>query len=368
MEITSIDAIPVSVPLDESVATGTRSLETREYVVVNVRTDTETEGWAYAVSYGAATVIVEAIESSLAGIVRGSDPRDTKRLWREMFDGTVRYGRKGAVVRALSLVDIALWDIKAKQTDQPLYKLLGAYTDEVSAYATAGYYGDDRTLEDLREEMRRYAERGYDSVKMKVGRRTVEVDAERVRAARDGLGADRNLLLDANGAYAHEHEAVTACRAFAPADPYFIEEPVSPDSIDLMTRVNRAIDPAIAAGELEYTRYGFVDLLQRNAVDVVQPDATAVGGISEWLRVANTAASLDVPVAPHGHASLHAHLTAAIENGLWIEYFPRDVGIRALDAFVENPVEPDDGVVAVPGRPGIGLTYDEAAIEEYDLR
>lgn len=367
MEIAEVESFAVSIPLAEPVAFATRVVEERDHAVVYVRTDDGTEGVGYSLGYGGAGLIADAVSDLLAPMLVGEDPRDTTRLWREMFDGTVQIGRKGVVLRAISCVDIALWDVKAKAADMPLYKLLGGSRERVPAYASGGYYRDGKGLEGLYDEMERYVERGHDAVKVKVGRRSLEREVERVRTAREAIGDERTLLLDANGKWRNEQEAVRACRAFAEFDPYFIEEPVMPDSVDLMGRVNAALDYPVAAGELEFSRYGFRQLLDSDAVGIVQPDATVVGGITEWLRVAHDAAARDVPVAPHYNWDLHVQLLGAVENGLWAEYFYRDSDVKAFDDVLDNPMVPEDGYLDVPDRPGHGVSLDRPKLEEYRL-
>jgi D-arabinonate dehydratase len=366
--ITEVESFAVSIPLAEPVSFATRTIEERDHAVTYVRTDDGYEGVGYTLGYGGAELVASAVEDVLAPMVEGEDPHDTERLWREMFDGTVQIGRKGVMVRALSTVDIALWDVNAKAAGLPLYKYLGAYADSVPSYASGGYYRDEKGLDGLRREVRRYVDRGHDAVKIKVGRLSVPEEAERVRVAREALGAHGTLMLDANGAWSDKGEAVRACRAFAEYDPYFIEEPVMPDSHDLMRSVNEALSYPVAAGELEFSRYGFRDLLREGAVEVLQPDVTVVGGVTEWMKVASAAATVDVPVAPHYNWNLHAHLVAAVENGKWVEYFYRDSDVKAFDDVVEQPLEPDDeGDIDLPDRPGHGVSLDRDALASFRL-
>ena len=367
MEITEIESFAVSIPLEEPVAFATRVVEERDHAIVYVRTEDGTEGLGYSLGYGGASIIAEAIETMLEPMLLGEDPHKTKRLWREMFDGTVQIGRKGVMLRAISMIDTALWDIKAKDAGLPLYKYLGASADEVPAYASGGYYREGKGLEELSEEMQRYVDRGHDVVKMKVGGLPVEEEVERVRTVRETIGDDRTLLMDANGKWKNKQEAVNACEAFAEYNPYFIEEPVMPDSVELMSGINQALEYAVAAGELEFSRYGFAQLLREDAVEIVQPDVTVVGGVTEWLRVANAAATHDVPVAPHYNWDLHIHLLAAIENGLWIEYFYRDSDVKAFDDVLEHTVEPEDGLIELPDRPGHGVTLKDERLEQFKI-
>jgi len=367
MEITEVEAFPVSIPLEEPVSFATRTIEQRDHAIVYVRTSGGHEGLGYSLGYGGATLIADAVSELLEPMLVGEDPRDTERLWREMFDGTVQIGRKGVLLRAISCVDLALWDVKAKAAGMPLYKLLGGSKERIPAYASGGYYREGKGLEGLREEMETYVERGHDTVKMKVGRKPVEEEVERVRVAREAIGPDRTLLMDANGKWDNKQEAVDACRAFGEYDPYFIEEPVQPDSVQLMSAVNAALDYPCASGELEFSRYGFVQLLENDAIEVVQPDVSVVGGVTEWMRVAHLAASYDVPVAPHYNWDLHVQLLGAIENGHWAEYFYRDSDVKAFDDVLENPMEPEDGYLEIPDRPGHGVTVDHDALDEFRI-
>jgi D-arabinonate dehydratase len=368
MEIVEVESFPVSLPLQDPVAFATRVVEERDHAIVRIRTSDGTQGVGYSLGYGGADIVAQAVESVLEPMLVGNDPRDTERLWREMFDGTVQIGRKGVMLRAISCVDIALWDIKAKAAGQPLYKYLGAYSETVPTYASGGYYRDEKGLNGLRQEMQQYVDRGHDVVKMKVGRLPADEEVERVKTVREVIGDERTLLMDANGKWKNKQEAVNACRKFAPYDPYFIEEPVMPDSISLMGEVNEALDYPVAAGELEFTRYGFVRLLEESAVEIVQPDATVIGGITEFLRVANLAACYDIPIAPHYNWNLHSQLLASLENGLWVEYFHRDSDVKAFDDLVNDPLDPDDdGQIQLPDRPGHGVTLEDDALEEFRI-
>ncbi len=302
----------------------------------------------------------------LAPTVTGEDPRDTTRLWHEMYEGNVQIGRTGLFLRAISTVDIALWDLKAKAADQPLHKLLGGYAEAVPAYASGGYYREEKGHDGLRSEIERYLEAGHDVVKMKVGRRPVHEEVDRVAAVRETIGPDRTLLLDANGVWSSAPEAIRACRAFEPYDPYFIEEPVLIDRVETMSQVNEALEYPVATGELEGTRHNFASLYDAGAASVLQPDATVCGGITEWLRIADHAAAYDVPIAPHYNWNLHASLLGAIENGLWVEYFYRDMDVKVFDDVVTDPLSPNgEGRIELPDTPGHGVELDGNALREF---
>ena len=363
MTVAEVESVPVSVPLSEPVSFATRTVDRRDHAITVVRDDEGNEGVGYTLGYDGAGLIADAVEELLAPMVEGEDPNHTTRLWRDMFEGTYQIGRKGLLLRAIATVDIALWDLRARRVGLPLHEFLGAARESVPAYASGGYYRGEGT-EGLREEIETYLDRGHVSVKMKVGRRSLATEAERVAVARDVLGPERTLMLDANGAWTDTGEALRACRRFAEYDPYFVEEPVKADSVELMARVREGIDYPVAAGELEFSRYGFAELLREGAVDVIQPDATVCGGITEWLRIAHTAASHDVPVVPHYNPHLHAHLVASVANGGTVEYFYRDRDVKVFDDLLVDPPTPENGRLT-PRGPGYGVRIDRDALAEF---
>jgi D-arabinonate dehydratase len=366
MKVTEVESYPIEIPLETPVSFSNRTIHFRDHAITHVRTDTGLEGVGYSLGYETAGLIADAVRTRLAPVVEGEDPRDTGRLWQEMYDGNVQVGRTGLFLRAISTVDMALWDLKAKAAGEPLYKLLGGHADAVPSYASGGYYRDDKGHDGLRGEIRRYLDEGHDVVKMKVGRRSVPEEVERVAAVRDEIGPDRTLLLDANGVWSSTPEGVRACRAFEPYDPYFMEEPVMIDQVETMAQVNDAIDYSVATGELEGTRHRFAALYDRGAAGILQPDVTVCGGVTEWLRIADYASAHDVPIAPHYNWNIHASLLGAIENSLWVEYFYRDMDVKVFDDVVTEPLSPNaDGMIELPDDPGHGVSLDETALQEY---
>jgi D-arabinonate dehydratase len=366
MEIETVESYPIKIPLEEPVSFSNRTLTYRDHAITRVRTDTGLEGVGYSLGYEGADLIAESVESLLEPLLVGEDPRDTERLWHEMYDGNVQIGRAGLLLRAISTVDIALWDLTAKAADQPLHKLLGGYAEAVPSYASGGYYREEKGHEGLREEIRRYLDEGHDAVKMKVGRLDPAEERERVAAVRDEIGPDRTLLLDANGVWSSTTEAVRAGREFEPYDPYFIEEPVMIDQVETMAEVNDALPYPVATGELEGTRHNFARLADTGAAGILQPDATVCGGITEWRRIANHAAAYDIPIAPHYNWNLHAPLLGTIENGLFVEYFYRDMDVKVFDDVVVDPLAPDDGgLLQLPEEPGHGVQLDRDALQQF---
>lgn len=366
MRITDVESFAVKIPLETPVSFSNRTLHYRDHAITYVRTADGLEGVGYSLGYDGAAQIADTVGSLLAPHVLGEDARDTTRLWHAMYDGNVQIGRAGLLLRAISTVDMALWDLKAKGAAQPLYKLLGGHADAVPSYASGGYYRDEKGHEALRAEMRRYVDAGHDVVKMKVGRLDIAGERARIAAVRDEIGDDRTLLIDANGVYPNSVEAIRAGQAFAEYDPYLFEEPVMIDRVPAMAEVNAALPYPVATGELEGTRHAFAHLLDSGAASILQPDVTVCGGITEWLRIAHLASAYDVLIAPHYNWNIHASLVGAIENGTWIEYFYRDMDVKVFDDIVSAPLAPDsEGMIPLPQTPGHGVPLDAAAIEGF---
>ncbi len=361
-------------PFAETIHDAARSIAGRDVLLVEIVTDTELTGLGFLTGLGVAhgsemPVIEHIINASLKPLILGEDPRNFNRLWESMYRGTTRFGRKGAAVRAISGVDIALWDVIGKAAGMPVYKLLGGYTDRVKVYASGGFYTPRNDLGELVEEMTAYVSRGFKAVKMKVGR-DLRQDVRRVAAVREALGEGIDLLVDANEAW----DMPTAMRFIqltADYDIYWLEEPVAPDDAGGFAQLAALGRVPIAAGENEYTRYGFRDCIQNRAVHVVQPDVTRVGGISEWIKVANMAAAWNMPCVTHAVQEVHVSLVAAVANALMMEYFTPDHYLQTfLSQLFRKPEALHtvrDGFVDVPREPGLGLAFDAELADRYTV-
>jgi len=352
----------LSVPLDRPIFFATRTVTERDLTVTKITTDDGVEGIS-CVPIGEPLSVSAVIERKLKPILLGEDPLDVERLWDSMYM-EMRRDRKGAAIRAISGVDIALWDIKGKYFDLPLYKLLGGYRRRVPCYASGGYYHEDKGLKGIKEEMELYLDHGFTAVKMKIGAVSVREDIERVQMARKTIGPDVDLLIDANNAY-DAPTAIKVGRALEGEGAYFFEEPVRPDDIQGSQLVADVLDIPIASGELEYTVWGFRDLIGSKAVDMIQPDATVLGGITEWTKVASLAKAYHIPISPHWEQEVHMHMVGAYPNTLWVEYFMREIGVRMEDRIYKDFVVAKDGFLEIPDKPGLGIELDETAIERF---
>ncbi|MPZ63606.1 MAG: mandelate racemase/muconate lactonizing enzyme family protein [Propionibacteriales bacterium] len=376
MVITRVWAQAVSVPVGKATRMSTRVLDRRDYVLVHVETDDGTRGLGFAyIGTAGGAAAAELVAELLVPTLEGADPDDIAALWERMYQETLLAGRRGIVLRALSAVDIALWDHAAKRRQVPLGVLLGGTRKPVPAYASGGYYRPDEGpwAEAVAREIHGNRKQGFRDHKIKVGGLPVVEDAERVAAAVDALGSDGRLALDCNNAYRTATEASQAIRAFEEAAGsrglWWVEEPLSPEDVDGHARVVDSVDTQIATGEVHQTRWEFRELLQRRAADIVQPDAGVLGGVTEWMRVAHAAEVFSVPVAPHWHANLHVHLAAAIPGCLTVEFFALEKDIFNFERLLraDTRLTSEDGHVTVPDRPGLGVELDQEAVEQFAI-
>ena len=367
MKITDVTAELYAKPYDTPISNGKYTYTASKNVVVRISTDEGLEGFGVCGAGGIAAtrhgdVIIATVNDMRQALI-GEDPRNVERIWDSLYQPKI-FGRKGLTTRAISAIDIALWDIVAKSFECPLYQVLGGFTDEVRAYIAGGYYAEGKGLAELQDEMLSYVEQGANAVKMKIGAVPLRQDEVRVRAVREAIGPDIDLLVDANNAYVHA-DAVRMARILEAYDAFWFEEPVSPDNMRGSAMTARASTVPVAAGENEYTRWGFRELLETGAVDILNPDAMVLGGITEYRKVAALAAAYEIPIAPHGLQEIHIHLLAAFPMPLILEFYnPNVAGLNEV-MFHEKLELTDRGTVRLPQGPGLGMEVNWDALREY---
>jgi L-alanine-DL-glutamate epimerase-like enolase superfamily enzyme len=366
-KIVSVQAKTVRVPLKQPTAFARRSVTARDYSLVKIRTDEGLEGIGHCYAgHSGGAVVTLAVRDMLAPLLIGADPHSTELLWKTLYQEVLLHGRAGSVMRALSILDIALWDRNARAAKLPLYKYLGAaFEGTVPAYGSGGYYLEGKTPAMLGAEMASYVELGLNAVKMKVGRGDLASEEARIAAVRDAIGPDVLLMLDANNAWSDVPTALRYLERFAGYDPYWIEEPFSPDQIDNHARLAAATSIPVVTGEIEAGRWRFKELLDKGAAAILQTDAAVCGGISEFRRIAALADCYGVNMCPHWFHDLHVHLVAAAPNGQFVEFFP-DAKVFNFRDIIDRQLEIRDGGLALPTGPGLGYQFDEAALAKFD--
>lgn len=310
------------------------------------------------------------IDEHFAPMLIGEDPFQIEKLWRKMFVRSLHWGRKGGAIKIISGLEIALWDIIGKALNRPVYDLLGGIVrDRIRVYASAGMSNEES---ELIEEILEYKEQGYTAMKMRIGG-DPRGDVEKVRKVREAVGSEIDLMADAGMCYVDAawdyNTAIRVARKLEPCDLLWLEEPLINDDIDGYARLAAEVDIPIAAGENEYTKYGFKDLIVKRAVDIVQPDATRSGGIMEVKKIAAIADAFQMRMAPHIFTSgvslmANLHIIASSPNAMIMEY---DRTINPLrDELLVEPLEYKDGMISFPkGIPGLGVKLTDELIEKF---
>lgn len=365
-KITSIDVCLASVPLHAVTQFATRTVSARDYALVRVTGDDGVSGIGFCYAgHRAGNLVVAAVRDLFAPLIVGANAHEVPSLWKKMYADALLHGRAGSVMRALSILDIAMWDRNARAAGLPLYQFLGAaVSGSVPAYASGGYYLVGKSAKDLGVEMASYVELGFKAVKMKVGAVDPVSDAERVREARAAIGPDVLLTLDANNAWSDLPTALEYMRRFEPYDPYWIEEPFGPDDIENHAKLTQCTPVTVATGEIEAGRWRHLELMQRGAATILQTDAAVCGGITEFRRIADTAASFGINMCPHWFHDLHIHLVASIENGQFVEFFP-DSNVLNFRDLVDTQLAYKDGELLLPKGSGLGFNFKEDALSQY---
>jgi len=369
VKITQVTTQWLRIPLPRPVGFSVKTLTYREHLLVRVISDQGVEGVGFCLQDTSGKACKANLDEILVPMILGQDPRDIARHWERMYWQTVRAGRRGSMLHAISAVDIALWDHQAKLAGMPLYKLLGAYREEVPCYASGGYYYDGlEVFTKLEQEIRGYMDMGYKAVKMKIGRLDVPTEVKRVKLVREIIGPDVNLMIDANQAYLDVNECVRLCREVEPYNITYFEEPLPVDMVEAHVRLRKQTRIALATGEVAATRWEFQDLIRSGAIDFIQPDATMCGGVSEWTKIAALAGAQGVSVAPHYHWDLHVHLGAATREVFILEKF-NGTNVKNFDLIMKNPRQVTKrGTLVPPEGPGLGIEYDEEAIKKFCLQ
>ncbi|MFN8526208.1 MAG: mandelate racemase/muconate lactonizing enzyme family protein [Chloroflexota bacterium] len=359
MKITDIVVEEFKWPRHKPITNGLHTYTHSGLGLVNIKTDAGITG----IGLGGNGAIQRATIDRLKAELIGEDPIDVERLWHKMWVPKL-IGRRGLTTRAISAIDIGLWDIRAKVAGLPLYKLLGGFRSRMPTYIAGGYYEEGKGLKELGDEMRVNVDMGAKAVKMKIGAVPINEDVERVREVRKAIGPNVKLLVDANCAY-RSYQAIQIAKRMEEYDIFWFEEPVAPDDYEGHRRLADATTIPIATGENEYTRYGFRDLIKNQAAAILNADAKVLGGVTEFMKVAALAQAHDLDIAPHGSQDIHIHLVTAISNGLILEFYRDSVDPMWGKMYHATLRLNDDGTVSPPEVPGIGADPNYAELERW---
>lgn len=373
MRLAELHVHVLEAPLERPFLWSFNRADTRGACLVEIVGDDGTVGWGEC--FGPPRLNAAVVEAFRPRLI-GRDPLAIEQVWGDLYNHFRDQGQRGLQVTALAGVDIALWDLKGRHLGQPVHVLMGGpLRRSVQAYATGTYRREAGDPFDyILEEVRGYAEDGFGAVKLKIGF-DVDQDAALVRAVREAIGPERGLMLDANHGY-DAIDAIRLGRLVADCDIGWFEEPVVPEDLGSYRAVREGQPIPVAGGETLFTRYDFTEVMTRRAMDIVQPDTCAAGGLSECKKIADMAWTFGVRYVPHVwgtgiglaatlqlHAVLpHAPLTHRPRAAM-LEFDRSEHPFR--QAVLDQPIEHENGVVAIPEGPGLGISVNREAVARF---
>jgi L-alanine-DL-glutamate epimerase-like enolase superfamily enzyme len=361
MKISSIHSQIVRLPADEPLAGGPAAPgATRDFVAVDMRTDQGVEGVGIAFFGGPLTGALKSAIDALGALAIGEDPMRTEGVGEKLRNAASPSGPGGIFTLALAALDIAMWDIKGKALGLPVATLAGGCRQQVPTYAS-GALMRQFPLEHVVRAGPRLVENGFRQMKMQLalpGDTSPKREVERTRLIRESVGDDVDLMCDINQRW-DVRQAISIGRRIEQYHLFWLEDVVAHDDYAGMARVADALETPVAGGEYVYGTVPFRHMLEARSVDIVMIDVLRAGGITQWLKIAGMAQAFNLPVVSHLLPEIHVHLVAAIPNGLTVEYMPWS---RSL--FEETPV-PQEGVIAVPDGPGLGLEFNREMLKRF---
>jgi D-galactarolactone cycloisomerase len=375
MKIAAVHTHLLEHRLDVPFASASMRFDRRAHVLVEIICEDGTIGWGECLGPARANA---AVVAAYTPWLIGENPLETEKLWARLYNALRDQGQRGLAVTALSGIDIALWDIKGKHFGAPISILLGGrFRETVRAYATGSFKRDgvDR-VEDNASEVARYHAEGFHAAKMKIGF-GIKEDLAVVRAAREAVGPDMRLMVDANHGYG-ALEAVRFGRAAEQYDIDWFEEPVVPEQLGAYREVRASQPIPVAGGETWHSRWGMKEPIETRAVDIIQPDLAGVGGFTEARRIADMAALHGVRVVPHVWGTA-VHIAAALQ--FMAAMVPDPVRVNPIEpilefdrtdnpfrqAVVRSPIEHIRGIVEIPDGPGLGIEINRDALAEFRM-
>ncbi len=361
MKVTHVKTRIISTPADNPLVVGLPvGNATREFVTLELGTDAGVEGIGLTFFGGPLSVALRDAVEALGALVIGENPLQVEAIAAKLRQAASGAGPGGIFTLALSAIDIALWDIKGKTLGQSVHALLGGYRDRAPTYASGALMRQHPTPY-LAEAGPRLVQMGFKQMKTQMGAEpTVDLEVERIRVLREGIGEDIDLMCDINQLWT-VNQAIEIGRRVEPYHLFWLEDVVAHDDYQGLARVADALTTPIAAGEYHYGIRPFRHMLEARSIDIVMIDLLRVGGITQWMKVAGMAEAFNVPVVSHLIPEIHVHLVAAIPHGLTVEYMP-----WTLRLYEETPAIVD-GQLVVPNKPGLGLAFDQAVIKQYQV-
>ena len=334
-----------------------QSFVTQETLLLTLRCSDGVEGTGYAYTIGTGgSSVLALLHDHLAPRLLGRNPLHVEAIWKDLFFHTHATAVGAITSLGLACVDTALWDWRARSQNLPLWQLIGGAQARVPVYTTEGGWLHLRTDELVAQTLAAKAQ-GFRGAKIKVGRPHVSEDVARLSSVREAVGADFDIMTDANQGF-NRPEALRRASAFAALDLAWLEEPLPAEDVSGHRQLREQTAIPVAVGESLYHLSQFREYLAQGACSIVQPDVARIGGITPWIKVAHLAEGFGVPVCPHFLMELHVSLCAGVPNAAWVEYIPQ------LDDITSSRIRVEGGYAFPPDTPGLGIEWDWPVIEK----
>nr|WP_294556761.1 mandelate racemase/muconate lactonizing enzyme family protein [uncultured Rhodopila sp.] len=361
MKIASFEAATLRIPEDDPLAGMPEEVgRTRPVVILRLRTDSGIEGIGLTFYAGKMTGSLRVAVEELAALTIGEDPLRIEHIVAKLHAAADTCGPGGIFTLAVSAIDIALWDIKGKALDQPLWKLLGGHRDRVPAYAS-GSLRRGLTHDQAQKAAETLVQKGFREMKTQMalpGNPPPSEEVRRVRVVREAIGPDIKLMCDINQRWRPE-QAIDIGSRCEDVGLFWLEDVTTADDYAGLARVTAALKTPIAGGEYVWGIVPFRHMLEARSVDIVMIDICRAGGVTQWMKIAGMAEAFNLPVVSHVMPEMLVHLVAACPNGLTVEYMP-----WMLCLYEETPAL-ENGQLVLPDKPGLGLRFDETAVARF---
>lgn len=366
MRITAVEAIAIDIPLSRNFGGATYNVLKRSTVITRLHTSDGLVSEVYNGDNRAHGIqIAHLIENELFNLINGLSIFERERAWQRMYALSHTFADRKLLLEAIACVDCAIWDLTGKALGKSVRELLGGYTDRLPIISIGGYYMPGKTHADIGREIESYRDAGMAGCKFKVGGLSPEEDAQRVAAARKAAGDDFILCVDANRGLSAE-DAILFARLVERYNIRWFEEPCHwHDDAAQMARVRRSIPMPVTAGQCEITSHAIRRLVDAQAVDLVNYDASEGGGVTDWLRAAGLCAAAGLSMAHHEEAQIASHLLAAVPHGTYAECFADPQRDPVWQQMWVNRPPIKGGVMMVASGPGFGIELDQDMVRKY---
>jgi L-alanine-DL-glutamate epimerase-like enolase superfamily enzyme len=353
--IVKVEGWRLGIKLKRPVVLPSMTYDERDYAVVRLTDADGATGFAYGMSRSAP--LIETVKA-LAPIVLGRDPWQTRGTWDALYAASIPYGQRGLALRAISLIDVAGWDLKARICGRPLHELMGSTRRSVPLSVGGGYYREHRPPDDVAAELRGYVDAGFKMIKIPAGGLSPAAEEKWVGAARAAIGNEAGLAVDTHWTWQTVESARQVLRRFEQFDLGWAEDPLWPEAIGEIAELGRLVAVPLGIGDELSGRWAYRDLAEARAAALWRVDAMTVGGITEFLRVLSLAETYGVPVSTHIYPEIHVHCAAASATVTWTEYVAPEADIDLSYRFIGRPLIPSGGEAVVPDGPGLGIELD----------